>query len=253
MCRITLRFSCDIDHLYMSLVDELGAIHLMIFWGTVGFRRLKALKSHSLTSRITWHLRTAGFSVSHNIRTSKFVSIKRPPTVASSPILPTSPSTKYRNHGDRIDRAVRAGFPEATAHIPQLQSEKREEQEGGQGRTTMVQGRWTGIPDAEDCDWGDLHRCVLVPRRLPIDGNSGKAHGGLLGLLEYTWSFPIVDLLLIERLQTKNALSPVWSRSVAVSLPEPLSPPRCTVPLLFDENTSISSPNTQDTRNDTRT
>jgi len=30
----------------MSLVDELIAIHLVTFCGTVGFRRLKALKSH---------------------------------------------------------------------------------------------------------------------------------------------------------------------------------------------------------------
>jgi len=37
---------CDIEHLYMPLVDELAAIHLVTFCGTVGFRRLKALKSH---------------------------------------------------------------------------------------------------------------------------------------------------------------------------------------------------------------
>ncbi len=41
------RRGCAIRRLYMPLVDELAAIHLMTFCGTVevGFRRLKALKS----------------------------------------------------------------------------------------------------------------------------------------------------------------------------------------------------------------
>jgi len=50
-------YICDIGHLYMPLVDELVAIHLVTFCGTVGFRRLKALKSHiSVTNPAIVHL-----------------------------------------------------------------------------------------------------------------------------------------------------------------------------------------------------
>ena len=37
----------------MSLVDELTAIHLVTFCGTVSFRQLKALKSQLATAQIT--------------------------------------------------------------------------------------------------------------------------------------------------------------------------------------------------------
>jgi len=37
----------------MSLVDELAAIHLVTFCGTVGFRRLKALKSQTLSISVS--------------------------------------------------------------------------------------------------------------------------------------------------------------------------------------------------------
>ncbi len=47
---------CDIGHLYMPLVDELAAIHLVTFCGTVGFRRLKALKSQRACGREARHV-----------------------------------------------------------------------------------------------------------------------------------------------------------------------------------------------------
>ena len=57
----------------------------------------------------------------------------------------------------------------------------------------------------------------------------------------------------IEIVQTRSAHSPVSSPSVAVSLPVPLFPPRCTELSSSAENTFTSSQNTPDTRRDTRT
>merc|ERR1711939_433708 len=52
---------------------------------------------------------------------------------------------------------------------------------------------------------------------------------------------------------TRNALSPVWSPSEAVSSPAPSSLPRCTEPRSSAENTFTSSPNMPDTRRDIKT
>ena len=59
--------------------------------------------------------------------------------------------------------------------------------------------------------------------------------------------------LLISSFQTRNALSLAWFQFAVVSSLALSSQLRCTVPLLSVENTCISFPNTQDTRNATRT
>ena len=56
-----------------------------------------------------------------------------------------------RNHGDRIDRPERARFPEAASHFPQLKAPERKDQESRKGWPEMVQGRWSGIQDAQEC------------------------------------------------------------------------------------------------------
>lgn len=53
-------------------------------------------------------------------------------------------------------------------------------------------------------------------------------------------------------LQTRNAPSPAWSRSEAVSLPALSSQPKCTALSSSDVNTSTLSLNTPDTRSDIR-
>lgn len=51
--------------------------------------------------------------------------------------------------GDRVDRPVRACFPEAASHLPQLQGQDQDHPTG-QGRPKMVQGCWSGLPHAQD-------------------------------------------------------------------------------------------------------
>jgi hypothetical protein len=68
--------------------------------------------------------------------------------ISDNPRLATS--TKHRNHGHRTYRAIGARVPEATSHILELQV--KGEVPGWKGWTEMVQGRWIGIPNTEDCD-----------------------------------------------------------------------------------------------------
>lgn len=83
---------------------------------------------------------------------------RRPTRIAKrSPVLPTNRARqpipfvglKYRKHGDRVDRPVGARVPEAATHLPELEGQGQE-QEGWQG-PEMVQGRWSGLPYAQDC------------------------------------------------------------------------------------------------------
>lgn len=55
----------------------------------------------------------------------------------------------HRNHGHRTYRAIGARVPEATSHLLELKVED-EVHQSWQGRTKMVQGRWTGIPNTKD-------------------------------------------------------------------------------------------------------
>ena len=63
----------------------------------------------------------------------------------------------------------------------------------------------------------------------------------------------IMRVCLTIYLQTRNALSPVKSRSVAVSSQAPSSPLKCTELSSSAANTCTSSPSTPDMRSDTRT
>ena len=80
------------------------------------------------------------------------------------------PRSHQRNHGDRTDSPVGARFPEATAHLLESQGQEGEGHQGGrQEGATMVQGRWPGLPDAQDGHRGLLHwyaRLVEMRRAL---------------------------------------------------------------------------------------
>ena len=64
----------------------------------------------------------------------------------------TSASKVNRNHGDGIDSTVGTRVPEATAHLRQSEGQANEEHQNWKGWAKMVQGRWVGLQDTQDCD-----------------------------------------------------------------------------------------------------
>lgn len=62
---------------------------------------------------------------------------------------PASSSTRtHRNHGDRVDRPVRARLPEAASRLPELEDQVEEQQ--GRPDPPLVQGCRSGFPYPQD-------------------------------------------------------------------------------------------------------
>lgn len=64
----------------------------------------------------------------------------------------TSASKVNRNHGDGVDSTVGTRIPKATAYLRQPEGQADEEHQSRKGWAKMVQGRWAGLQDTEDCD-----------------------------------------------------------------------------------------------------
>ena len=70
----------------------------------------------------------------------------------ASHTISTSASKVNRNHGDGVDSTVGTRVPETTAYLRQSEGQANEEHQSRKGWAKMVQGRWAGLQDTEDCD-----------------------------------------------------------------------------------------------------
>jgi len=128
----------------------------------------------------------------------------------------------------------------------------------------MVQGCWSRIQDTADCHLWKLHwyahsKIAVLEREMEVDMWLWR-NTPSLGIA--AWTSSSIGTIGRERIarankpvleQTRSALSPARSPSVAVSSPAPSYQPRCTAHSSSAASTSTSSPSTPDMRRGTRT